>query len=202
MAIHINRVYTRTGDAGETGLVGGERVPKDGLRIEAYGTVDELNSAIGLARALVSPPDSEVDGILLRIQNDLFNLGSELATPEDKRLPGMPGVKDEDVAWMEETMDRLGEPLEALRSFILPGGGPAGAALHLARTVCRRAERIVVSLGREVQLRPQNVMYLNRLSDLLFVLSRVVSRRTGHTDVLWKEGLASHERRKPKSDGE
>ncbi|MBI4617509.1 MAG: cob(I)yrinic acid a,c-diamide adenosyltransferase [Planctomycetes bacterium] len=198
MAIHIDRVYTRTGDGGETGLAGGARVPKDSLRIESYGTLDELNSCLGLARALLAErfPDAEIDALLGQIQNDLFNAGNELATPPEKWREGLPAVGEPDVTWMEETIDRLGESLEPLRSFVLPGGGSPGAALHLARTVCRRAERIIVALSREEKVRPILVAYLNRLSDLLFVLARAAAKRGGHPEVLWKEGLESHRRKK------
>jgi cob(I)alamin adenosyltransferase len=200
MAIRITRVYTRTGDKGDTALVGGKRVPKDALRIEAYGTVDELNSIVGLARAFnaEAPPAPLVDrleGILRRLQNELFDLGSELATPADSFYEGMFRVGDEDVKALEKLMDECQKDLEPLKSFILPGGGKVSAFLHQARTVCRRAERIVLRLGREEDLGPAPLRYLNRLSDLFFVLSRWVAKHSGEPEYLWERGLRSHERK-------
>jgi cob(I)alamin adenosyltransferase len=185
----LNRIYTRTGDQGTTGLATGERRPKYDLRIEAFGTVDETNACLGLARLHAMEP--EIDAMLGRIQNDLFDLGADLATPEsEKPLPYEPlRVTQAQVDRLEREIDQLNEHLAPLRSFVLPGGTPAAAALHLARTVCRRAERLVVELAGE----PGEVVsaatpkYLNRLSDFLFVASRFVNDK-GALDVLWVPG--------------
>ena len=190
--IAINRVYTRRGDQGETALAGGQRVPKDGLRIAAYGTVDELNSFLGLARATVTglagqePRLTVLAAILLRVQHELFNLGSILATlPEDVH-PRQARVTSTDVTQLENEMDRMNEDLPALRSFVLPGGSRLNAELHIARTVCRRAERESVALGRVESIPPEAVRYLNRLSDALFVWSRWASHVTGAPETLWE----------------
>lgn len=180
------KIYTKTGDAGETGLFGGERVPKDHPRVAAYGDVDELNAAIGLARAL--DPRHFEDGLLQAIQRDLFAIGAVLATPDPARLIkalGGSGIADPAVAQLEEAIDRLDETLPPLKDFILPGGTSKGAALHMARTVCRRAERAVVGLGRATAVSPVIGRYLNRLSDLLFVLARAVNREAGAGDIPW-----------------
>ena len=184
MGNRLSKIYTRTGDDGSTGLGDGSRVPKDSARVAAYGTVDELNSTIGMVLACdgVPPPVHEA---LTQVQHDLFDLGGELC------IPGMAMVHDEDVARLETVLDTLNEPLPALKEFILPGGGMAAACCHLARTVCRRAEREVLALGPEETLRPQPQRYLNRLSDLLFVVARVLARAGGHGEVLWQ-----HERRR------
>jgi cob(I)alamin adenosyltransferase len=196
MAIRINRVYTRTGDDGRTALVGGERVPKDDPRIAAYGEVDELNSVVGLARALLAEPPYKgrvaarhLDETLAFIQQELFDLGSELATPPEAEYEGMLHVGEQQVARLEAFIDELQGDLEPLKSFVLPGGGTAGASLHLARTVCRRAERLVTPLVREQQASAWTARYLNRLSDLLFVQSRWIARKTGKTETLWQHGL-------------
>jgi cob(I)alamin adenosyltransferase len=185
----LNRIYTRTGDKGTTALVTGERRPKFDLRIEAFGTVDETNACLGLAR--LHTGDLPVDEMLGRIQNDLFDLGADLATPETgKPLPYEPlRVTDAQVDRLEGEIDRLNEELSSLRSFVLPGGTPAAAALHLARTVCRRAERLVVELSTRPgeAVSPAAVKYLNRLSDFLFVVSRWVNDK-GALDVLWVPG--------------
>jgi len=200
MAIRITRVYTRTGDAGETALVGGRRVPKDSPRIEAYGTVDELNAILGLARVFNAERLSEGDGprwldeVLRRLQNELFDLGSELATPEDAVYEGMHRVGEDEVKRLEELIDRCQQELQPLKSFVLPGGGRVGAFLHQARTVCRRAERQLLRLSRAEPLAPSPLRYLNRLSDLLFVLSRWVARRLGEPEYLWERGLQSSRR--------
>lgn len=194
MAIRINRVYTRGGDRGETSLVGGQRIAKDSIRIESYGTVDELNAVVGLARAAndepaggdVSPADRQrIDLLLSRIQNELFNLGSDLATLPGDRHPRQPVIEKRHVAFLEETMDLLNEELPELTSFVLPGGGRVSAALHQARTVCRRAERVVTTLARQEAIGEHCLVYLNRLSDLLFVLSRWAARSNGRPEVLW-----------------
>ena len=175
------KIYTKTGDSGETGMWGGARVPKDALRIQAYGTVDECNAAIGVARA--SDLNAELDELLTEIQNTLFVVGSDLTAVEDS--PNIPRVNVAQVAFLEETIDRLTDELEPLRQFILPGGTPAAAHLHLARTVCRRAERHVVSLAHEEQVNPHVITYLNRLSDLLFTMARSANARSGVADVAW-----------------
>ena len=184
----LNRIYTRTGDDGTTGLVTGERRPKHDLRIEAFGTVDETNACVGLARLHTQGP---VDAMLARIQNDLFDLGADLATPETgKPLKHEPlRILETQVERLEREIDELNAAIPPLRSFVLPGGTPAAAALHLARTVCRRAERIVVALAErpgEV-VSPACIKYLNRLSDFLFVASRAVNDN-GARDVLWVPG--------------
>lgn len=204
MAIRITRVYTRTGDQGETALVGGTRVPKDSLRIEAYGTVDELNAAVGLARAFnqeapATAARDRLEVILQRIQNELFDLGSELATPPDAFREGMFRVGDSEIAALERLMDDCEQDLEPLNSFVLPGGGRVSAFLHQCRTVCRRAERIVLRLQRDEAIGSGPLRYLNRLSDLFFVLSRWIGKHDGEREFLWERGLRAHERRaKPK----
>jgi cob(I)alamin adenosyltransferase len=185
----LNRIYTRTGDEGTTALAAGGRRLKHDLRIEAYGTVDETNACIGLAR--LHTTDHEVDAMLGRIQNDLFDLGADLATvATDKPLPYEPlRVTQGQVDRLEQEIDRMNAPMAPLRSFVLPGGTAAAAALHLARTVCRRAERRVVELMQKPDetVSPEAVKYLNRLSDVLFVASRFVNDR-GALDVLWVPG--------------
>ena len=201
MAIRITRVYTRTGDRGETALVGGRRVPKDAPRIEAYGTVDELNAILGLARVFNAERLAEGEGprwldeTLRRLQNQLFDLGSELATPEDAVYEGMYRVGAADVTEIEKLIDRCQKELEPLKSFVLPGGGRVGAFLHQARTVCRRAEREILRLSRAEPVPEWPLRYVNRLSDLLFVLSRWVARRLGEPEYLWERGLQAHKRR-------
>ena len=191
--VALNRIYTRTGDKGTTGLASGERRKKHDLRIEAYGTVDETNACLGLARLHT---EGEVDAMLSRIQNELFDLGADLATPEtEKPLPYEPlRILDAQVERLEREIDRLNEALSPLRSFVLPGGSPAAAALHLARTVCRRAERLVVALAEKPgeAVSPAAIKYLNRLSDFLFVASRFVNDRGGR-DVLWVPGKTRSE---------
>ena len=181
----INRVYTRQGDAGETALAGGQRVPKDSLRIEAYGTVDELNAFIGVARAGRRPMRAR-RRILLRVQHELFNLGSILATlPEDVH-PKQARITEAEIARLEAEMDRMNEDLPPLRSFVLPGGSRLNAELHVCRTVCRRAERVCVALARVESVPPEAVRYLNRLSDALFVWSRWASHVVGAPETLWE----------------
>jgi cob(I)alamin adenosyltransferase len=194
--IKLNKIYTKTGDDGTTGLVDGPRRQKDDLRVEGYGTVDETNATIGLAR-LHSRDMARVDHTLSRIQNDLFDLGSDLATPgsDEAREYKALRVTPKQVEWLENQIDMFNEPLEPLRSFVLPGGTQLSAALHLARTVARRAERIVVALRRaEPDVNPDAVRYLNRLSDLLFVLARVANGN-GTKDVLWEPGRHTGESR-------
>ena len=196
MAVRITRVYTRTGDRGETALVGGKRVPKDSLRIEAYGTIDELNSIVGLARAFNEEKlaDGEahrfLDAVLRQIQDELFDLGSELATPPDFFQEGMYRVSESEVKKIEQLIDECQEELEPLKSFVLPGGGRIGAYLHQCRTVCRRAEREILRLSRAEELSEWPIKYVNRLSDLFFVLSRWISKKTGKDEYLWQRGLA------------
>ena len=196
MAVRITKVYTRTGDNGETALVGGKRVPKDSARIEAYGTIDELNSIVGLARAFNEEKRSEgeahqfLDLVLRQIQDELFDLGSELATPPDFFQEGMYRVGEREVKKIEQLIDECQKSLEPLKSFILPGGGKLGAYLHQCRTVCRRAEREILRLSRVEELSEWPVKYVNRLSDLFFVLSRWISKQTGEEEYLWQRGLA------------
>jgi cob(I)alamin adenosyltransferase len=186
----INRVYTRRGDRGQTSLAGGQRLPKDDPRIEAYGTVDELNSFIGLARE--SARDlPELDGILRRVQHELFNLGSLLATlPEDVH-PKQARITPGESAQLEREIDRMNEGLPPLRSFVLPGGSRLNAELHICRTICRRAERVCVSLAAGAEVDEAIVQYLNRLSDALFVWSRWASHRLGVAETLWEPNQAA-----------
>ena len=193
MAIRITKVYTRTGDRGETALVGGRRVPKDSPRIIAYGAVDELNSILGIVRALAakqsSPATERLIELLQRLQNELFDLGSELATPPDAEYEGMWHVSEAEVRALERSMDECQKALEILKSFVLPGGGVLGAFLHQARTVCRRAEIEILELSRTERLNPFVLRYVNRLSDLLFVLARWIAKQTGEAEFLWERGL-------------
>lgn len=176
------KIYTKTGDAGQTGLFGGLRVAKDALRVHAYGTADECNAAIGVARA-AGGLDAELDAMLAQVQNQLFVVGADLATPEES--PNIPRVGAEEIAQLEQWIDGLEATLEPLRQFILPGGTPAAAQLHMARTTCRRAERWAVSLLHEEPISPHVLSYLNRLSDFLFVAARAANARAGATDVPW-----------------
>jgi cob(I)alamin adenosyltransferase len=179
------KIYTKTGDDGQTGLFGGPRVRKDAPRIEAYGTVDELNSVLGLVRAEPLPP--EVDSLLERLQNELFALGAELATPEPIAR-GTAWAGPGPIAALETAIDEFEQPLEPLRQFILPGGTRGAALLHLARTVCRRAERRVITLAATGEpIAGDVVIYLNRLSDLLFVLARYTNHADGAPDVPWQK---------------
>jgi cob(I)alamin adenosyltransferase len=187
----LNKIYTKTGDDGTTALGTGERRPKHDLRIEAYGTVDETNAAIGVARAALEPELAEIDTMLMRIQNDLFDLGAELATPDDGTPKDYEPLRivTSQVERIERDIDRLNADLKPLRSFVLPGGSRAAAALHLARTIARRAERLMVALASH---EPERVgrpalLYMNRLSDFLFVASRWANGR-GEADVLWVPG--------------
>jgi cob(I)alamin adenosyltransferase len=192
----INRVYTRQGDAGETSLAGGQRVPKDSRRIEAYGTVDELNSFVGLARATAAGDPARLElaalgAILLRVQHELFNLGSILATRPEDVHPRQARITEPEIAQLEAEMDRANEGLPALRSFVLPGGSRLNAELHVCRTVCRRAERMVIALAREEPVPAEAVKYLNRLSDAFFVWSRWASRQSGAPETLWEPNRAA-----------
>jgi cob(I)alamin adenosyltransferase len=178
MGNRLSKIYTRTGDDGSTGLGDGTRVPKDSARVAAYGTVDEANSAIGVVLAQELPDAIRND--LTTIQHQLFELGGELC------IPGHAAIGDADVSRLEQILDRYNADLPPLKDFILPGGGAAAAFCHLARTVTRRAERETVTLSRDEAVRPEAVRYLNRLSDLLFVLARVLARASGHGEVLWQ----------------
>jgi cob(I)alamin adenosyltransferase len=190
--VKLDRIYTRGGDKGATSLATGARRRKDDIRVEAYGAIDETNAAIGVARLAIEAGDASLDAMLERIQNDLFDLGAELATPHDPAKPPDPAMRlvilPSQVERLEKEIDDLNASLEPLRSFVLPGGTAAAAHLHMARTICRRAERVMVTLmetdGEE--LSPNALSYVNRLSDFLFVASRYVNRAKG--DVLWKPG--------------
>ncbi|HEX4276097.1 MAG TPA: cob(I)yrinic acid a,c-diamide adenosyltransferase [Bryobacteraceae bacterium] len=186
----INRVYTRRGDSGQTSLAGGQRVSKSDLRIEAYGTVDELNSFIGLARESARELP-ELDSILRRVQHELFNLGSILATLPDDVHPKQARVTAAESQQLEREIDRMNEELPALRSFVLPGGSRLNAELHICRTVCRRAERICVSLAAGGKLDDAIIKYLNRLSDALFVWSRWASHQLGVPETIWEPNQAA-----------
>jgi cob(I)alamin adenosyltransferase len=184
----LSKIYTRTGDDGSTGLGDGSRTGKDSLRVTAYGTTDELNSTLGMVLAVADIP-VPVREALNQIQHDLFDLGGELC------IPGMEMVHAADIDRLESVLDAFNADLPPLKEFILPGGGMAAACCHVARTVCRRAEREVVALARVESVRPEATKYLNRLSDLLFVIARVLARSSGHGEVLWQ-----HQRRpRPKS---
>jgi len=177
----VARIYTRTGDKGETGLFGGGRVPKDSVRVEAYGSVDELNSVLGVVRSFVM--DKELDSILHEVQNDLFVVGGDLATiKKDQKITR---ITAERVLELEAIIDKYEGELPPLKSFILPSGGAAGASLHFARAVTRRAERQIVRLARSEEISDQLIPYINRLSDLLFVLARIANRRDGKSEVEW-----------------
>jgi cob(I)alamin adenosyltransferase len=196
MAIRLTRIYTRAGDKGTTALVGGARVPKESLRLEAYGTIDELNSVVGLVRTFLTDYEGHLSSDfawyeerLRRIQNELFDVGSELATPSGAEYEGMYRIGAEESRRLEVEMDRMQQDLSPLNSFTLPGGGKLNAFLHLARTVCRRAERICWKLSREEAVNQHLLVYLNRLSDHLFVQSRWISKQLGEGEFLWDRGL-------------
>ena len=183
MGNRLSKIYTRTGDDGSTGLGDGSRTGKDSLRVNAYGTVDEANSAIGVLLAVALPED--VRNLLTTIQHQMFDLGGELC------IPGHAAIHGADIDALEQHLDRYNDDLPPLKDFILPAGGEGAARCHLARTIVRRAERETVALARVEDIRPEAVRYLNRLSDLLFVLARVLARADGHGEVLW-----NHERRR------
>lgn len=201
----INRIYTKKGDAGQTSLVGGQRVDKFDLRIETYGTVDELNAFVGVARLAVGAASAERAAVvperasrlahlaetLLRVQHELFNLGSILATRPEDVHPKQPRVGDADIEALEGSIDAATQAVAPLRSFVLPGGCRAEADLHVCRTVCRRAERLVVRLAREVEVDPLAVTYLNRLSDAFFAWSRMVTWAVDADEVLWRPNESS-----------
>ena len=203
--IRITKVYTRAGDKGETALVGGRRVPKDSPRIEAYGTVDELNSIVGLARVFnaesLDAGDAHqfLDQVLCQIQDELFDLGAELATPPEAFQEGMYRVGAEQVERLEKWIDQCQQDLEPLKSFILPGGGRIAAYLHQCRTVCRRAEREILQLSRSEEINRHVLEYFNRLSDLFFVLSRWIAKQTGEPEYLWQRGLQERPRKDKKA---
>jgi cob(I)alamin adenosyltransferase len=178
MGNRLSKIYTRTGDDGTTGLGDGTRVPKDSVRVEAYGTVDELNSAVGVLLAVPGLPPA-ISACLTQVQQQLFDLGGELC------IPGHRAISASQVTQLEQALDAFNEPLPSLKEFILPGGGPAAAACHLARTIARRAERRVWTLARAEAVSPEVAQYLNRLSDLLFVLARVLARHERGAEVLW-----------------
>ena len=187
--VRLTRIYTRGGDTGETSLGDGSRVPKQALRVEAFGTVDEANAAIGLARLHVgSPADADTDAMLARIQNDLFDLGADLAVPQREGKAERLRVVSSQVERLERDIDTLNAKLAPLTSFVLPGGTPAAAYLHLARTIVRRAERLACALAAEEKVNADAIKYLNRLSDHLFVLGRRLNEN-GARDVLWQPGL-------------
>ena len=194
--VHLSKIYTKSGDRGETSLGDGRRVAKDHIRVEAYGSVDELNSILGMILATTNPGESQT--LLLGIQNDLFDVGADLCVPEDPRQPdgSCLRVRPEQVTRLERAIDLLNERLTPLNSFILPGGTPLAAWCHVARTVCRRAERMVVCLAHEEAINNHALIYLNRLSDLLFVMARIHNDE-GKGDVLWKPGAGAKESNNP-----
>ncbi len=180
------KIYTRTGDSGDTALFGGDRVNKDHLRIEAYGTVDETNSMIGMAREYIEKEGhAGLIAILHRIQSELFVLGADLATPNDSKAV-VPRIQPDHSSGLEQEIDKLEEDLPALKHFVLPGGSLAASSIHLARTICRRAERRTVSLHHNDSINPETVVYLNRLSDLLFVMARWLNFKAGVVEEAWK----------------
>jgi cob(I)alamin adenosyltransferase len=196
MAIRLTKIYTRTGDKGLTALVGGKRVPKESGRLEAYGTIDELNAIVGIVRTYVPQYETKFGAeyswyaeMLRRIQNELFDVGSELATPDDAEYEGMHRMGEGEVKLLEQEMDRMQKDLQPLNSFTLPGGGVLNAFLHQARTVCRRAERVCWMLQRDEPINASLMAYVNRLSDHLFVQSRWVAKRLDEPEYLWDRGL-------------
>jgi cob(I)alamin adenosyltransferase len=204
MPISITRVYTRLGDSGQTALVGGRRVPKDSARIAAYGTLDELNAAVGLARVFNAERMAGrgaarerhrwLDEVLRKIQNQIFDLGSELATPPDAVYDGMFRIGEGEVKELEQLMDHCQKDLKPLKSFVLPGGGRIQGFLHQARTVCRRAEREVLALSRVEAIGEWPLRYVNRLSDAFFVLGRWVGKHMDEPEYYWERGLSAHAR--------
>lgn len=194
MTILINRVYTRSGDKGKTSLVGGQRVDKDSLKLDCYGTVDELICFVGMARTLLSTKKNglpkktiqELETSLKQIQNKLFDIGSILATPAGKPYATMPKILDADATALEKSMDEMQKSLSSLTSFVLPGGSELNASLHQCRAICRRAERLICGLSKEEKVSQSLIKYINRLSDLLFVMSRYVSKKAGVKEFLWE----------------
>jgi cob(I)alamin adenosyltransferase len=195
--MRITKVYTRTGDKGMTRLAGGQKIAKDHIRIESYGTIDELNAVLGLARAFIQdridsiPQMKKIDAELYLAQNHLFDIGGILATLPGQTFPNMPEIRPEDVRRLEKTMDVCNRDLPALKEFILPGGGKIPAFLHQARTVCRRAERLCVRLNREEKIPPSVLKYLNRLGDALFVLARWAGWAQKETETYWRRTVRS-----------
>jgi len=185
--VRINKVYTRAGDRGKTQLIGGEKVFKSNARIECYGTIDELNAALGMCLSALeaSKAKDALTPILVRVQNELFNVGTQLATPDAERRAELPDIRAELITQLEREMDGLGETLPDLTSFVLPGGSECSARLHVARTVCRRAERLVVALASEEEVDDRHLSYLNRLSDALFVFGRYCLLTDGDSEQLW-----------------
>ena len=191
--VKITKVYTRSGDSGTTGLVGGKRLPKDHPRIMAYGTVDELNSVLGIALSFLLQKEETISrkklGVILEaIQQKLFDMGSQLATLPGDEYEGQIYLKPEDTVWLEEIIDSMNEELQPLKSFILPGGTPLNSFLHLSRTVCRRAEREIIELNQIDLVSPEIIKFINRLSDFLFVTGRWVTEKLGEHETLWKPG--------------
>lgn len=196
--MRITKVYTRTGDAGQTRLAGGQQVWKDSLRVEAYGTVDELNASLGVVLALnaeltATVPRTRLTDELLWVQHKLFDAGALLATAPEQSFPNMPVINETDVSRLERVMDACQKDLKPLKEFILPGGGKISSLLHYARTICRRAERVCVHLARTEPVDPLILKFLNRLSDALFVLARWVAKTRREPEVLWKRTLRSEE---------
>ena len=187
----LNRIYTKRGDKGETSLAGGQRVPKDSLRIECYGTVDELNAFIGMACVSAAESLPELAAILRRVQHELFNLGSILATKPQDVHPKQARITSVEITQLEKEIDRMNTVLAPLRSFVLPGGSRLNTELHACRTICRRAERIAVALAREEDIPAEAIQYLNRLSDALFVWSRWANHTLGVEEVLWQPNQAA-----------
>lgn len=186
--MRIDKVYTRVGDKGQTSLIGGDRVSKASPRIEAYGTVDEINATLGLVRTALETSEAgkHLIPIIHRVQNELFNLGAELATPDLESRTRLPRVEQRHVEQLEKDIDALNDDLPPLKSFVLPGGGAASASFHLARTVCRRGERLIVALAETEELGELPVTYLNRLSDALFVFGRWAAMKDGRSEPLWQ----------------
>ncbi|MDE2636748.1 MAG: cob(I)yrinic acid a,c-diamide adenosyltransferase [Chloroflexota bacterium] len=178
------KIYTKTGDSGETSLFGGGRVSKHHLRVEAYGTIDEVNSHLGLARA--AGPSQQGDLWLEKVQNQLFHLGSDLATPLDAKTDRVARITERDIAWLENTIDRMSAELAPLQNFILPGGAQAAAHLQVARAVCRRAERLITALGNSEEISEHAMPYVNRLSDWLFTLARYENTKAGESESKWR----------------
>jgi cob(I)alamin adenosyltransferase len=195
----LNRIYTKTGDQGQTHLAGGQRVSKDAPRIECYGTVDELNAFVGMAAISAGETLPALTPILRRVQHELFNLGSILATKPEDVHPKQARVTDAEVRQLEIEIDRMNADLTSLRSFVLPGGTRLNTELHVCRTICRRAERLAVSLGREEQVPPETVQYLNRLSDAFFVWSRWVNHILGVPEVLWEPNQSASGTTEPRT---
>ena len=193
--VALNRIYTRTGDTGETHLAGGQRVAKDSVRIECYGTVDELNAFVGMACVTSAQPLPELAAILRRVQHELFNLGSILATRPEDVHPKQARITLAEVERLEQEIDRMNAELAPLRSFVLPGGSRLNAELHACRTICRRAERLAVALAREEQIPGEVIQYLNRLSDAFFVWSRWANHALGVPEVLWEPNQAASGKR-------